>query len=100
MPGEEGHKGGRVEDALALQPIGPAGLGGEETIAHSECAWLQIAEDRARGRFDLARPERELVARGRRQRQVHGDVKGLVLARSQPTLKIFGVGEGAGQRWI
>jgi len=43
VPGKEGHEGGRVEDALALQSIGPAGLGGEETVAHSECAGLQVA---------------------------------------------------------
>jgi len=45
VPRKEGDQRGRVEDALALEAVRPAGLDGEKAGQHAKCAALDLAED-------------------------------------------------------
>ncbi|HKW60896.1 MAG TPA: hypothetical protein VJR46_14195 [Candidatus Dormibacteraeota bacterium] len=97
VPGKEGDKRCRVDDALALEAVRAAGARGEEAVEHPEGAGSELAEHRAGSGLDTSRAGVELVARGRCQGQVSGDVEGLVLAGGEPALQVLGVRQGSGQ---
>src|SRR5690348_12040299 len=100
MPRNEGGEGGRVEDSFALQAVESAGASGEVTVEHAECAGLEVAQDGARCGLDPARAQLEVGARRRREGEVNGNVKRLVLARGKAALQVLGVGQGGSERGV
>ena len=86
VPRKEGREGTGVEDALALQSVRAARPGCNVPIEHAEVAGSQLAKNRARRRLDPPGTELECFDGGRRQREIDGHMKGLVLTRDQAAL--------------
>src|SRR5437879_6903818 len=91
VPRKECHQGSRIEHPLALQTVLAAWPSGDVAVEHAEGAWLQLAENRSSSGLDPSRSSIQPVESWTVQRQIHGYMKGRVLARREATLQILSI---------
>ena len=92
-PREEGDKGARVEDALAIETVDSCGQGGQVCVEHPERARLDFAKQRTCRGLDFVRARLQALLRRRSQGEIQRDVERLLLAAGKPALEILSIGQ-------